>query len=565
MASDLRHQQQRTFGDYLAIIRRRWWIAVLPILVVPVAAYFYSASQPKIYGATSEVLLIKQDLGTALEGLDSAASLVDDDRFAQTQSEIARVPEVAERALAGAGVTSLTVDQLLLTSSVRARGNADLLAFTVDHPNPDIAISLATAYARAFSRFRLELDTANFASARQDLERRLAVMRRQGTTGTALYSDLATKAQELRTLELLQTEQRLVRIPESAIQVAPKPRRNAILGVMLGLLLGLAAALLWETLDKRIRDEDEIQLTLGLPLLGRLPAPLQQDGRDRLAMLDNPGDAEAEAIRRFRSNVEFANLDHDNRVVMVTSSLSGEGKSVAVSNLAVALARAGRRVVLVDLDLRRPKVGPLFGLGYRPGLTDVAIERVNLEQALVEVNLATSSPVQFASRGGLRARQTQAGDAPAPRTADAQGHLWLLPAGFLPASPGELVGTQAVANILATLRERVDYVLVDAPPLLAVSDAVTLSRRVDGIFVIVRRGMVDRPVLRELARQLEANPARKLGFVLAGVEATEQYGAYAYGPAERMPDLPADARPSTLSPEVGDILDAPAGGRRSGG
>jgi Mrp family chromosome partitioning ATPase len=236
--------------------------------------------------------------------------------------------------------------------------------------------------------------------------------------------------------------------------------------------------------------------------------------------------------------------------------MSGEGKSVTVSNLALALARAGRRVVLVDLDLRKPGIGRLFGLEFRPGLTDVAIERVGLDEALVNVGLPSSAPTQFASRRGARARAFS--EAPVASAAEGQGSLSLLPAGFLPANPGELVGTQAVANILANLRERADFVLVDAPPLLAVSDAVTLSRRVDALFVVVRLGMVDRPVLRELSRQLEANPARKLGFVLAGVDAAELYGLGGYGylsegqPDERRPTQSTDAAEPVLRTPVSE-------------
>jgi non-specific protein-tyrosine kinase len=237
-------------------------------------------------------------------------------------------------------------------------------------------------------------------------------------------------------------------------------------------------------------------------------------------MLEGPAEVDAEAVRRLRSNLELANLDVNARVIMVTSSVSGEGKSVTVANLAVALARSGRRVVLVDLGLRKPAVGRLMGIGYRPGLTDVAIDRITLERALVPVRLEAAEPIKLASRS--RARRDP--EEPSPVGPDAAGQLRVLPAGFLPASPGELVGTRAVANILEELREEADFVLVDAPPLLAVSDALTLSTRVDALLVVVRLGVVDRPMLRELSRQLDVSPARKLGFVVAGAEVLEGYG-----------------------------------------
>jgi non-specific protein-tyrosine kinase len=508
----------RSLNEYLAVLRRRKWVALIPVILVPIVAFGWSYQQEKVYGATAEVLLSREDLGSALSGRTSVDIYTEADRFAQTQASLARVPEVAERAISRAKA-NIPPGVLLAASSVTPHGNADLLTFTVNHAEPAMAARLATAYAQAFSQYRLQLDTANLASARTDLLANLADLREQGDTDSPLYRQLEQKAQELKTLELLKTKPRVVQQADDAAQVAPTPRRSAMLGFGVAVLLGLAAAFLWEALDRRVRDEGEIQRMLGLPLLARLPAPQQAGGQDRLAMLDGAAEGDAEAVRRLRSNVELANLDVNARVIMVTSSVSGEGKSVTVANLAVSLARSGRRVVLVDLDLRKPAVGRLMGIGYRPGLTDVAIERITLERALVPVRLETAEPVRLASRSRRRDP-----DEPSPVGPDAAGQLWVLPAGFLPASPGELVGTRAVANILDELRKEADFVLVDAPPLLAVSDALTLSTRVDALLVVVRLGIVDRPMLRELNRQLEVSPARKLGFVVAGAEVLQGYG-----------------------------------------
>ncbi len=545
---------QRSLNEYLSILRRRRWVALVPILLIPLIAFGQAYQQSKVYGSSAEVLLSREDLGSELFDRTSVGIYTDADRFAQTQASLARVPEVAARAIARANVPIRPGD-LLASSSVSPRGNADLLSFTVTSLDPVLAGRLATAYAEAFSQYRLELDTANLASARADLLKSLAGLRKAGATDTPLYRDLAQKAQELQTLIILKTKPRVVKEAGDGVQVAPTPKRSAILGLGVGLLLGLAAAFLWEALDRRVRDESEIQRILGLPLLARLGAPRQVSGQDRLAMLDGPSEGEAEAVRRLRSNVELANLDVNARVIMVTSSVSGEGKSVTVANLAVALARSGRRVVLVDLDLRKPAVGRLMGIGYRAGLTDVAIERVALDRALVPVRLDAAEPIKLASRARGRDPEEPAAVGP-----DAAGQLWVLPAGFLPASPGELVGTRAVANILDELRKGADFVLVDAPPLLAVSDALTLSTRVDALLVVVRLGIVDRPMLRELARQLDVSPARKLGFVLAGGTPSEGYGYYgAQAPQEETTRSPIVA-PSAPELRAGDAVRAQAEG-----
>lgn len=523
-------RRQRTLVDYLAVLGRRKWLVMLPLLLVPIVAYVYSARQPAVYAASSGVLLSRDNLGSALAGITNADVFIDDERFAETQAELARVPEVFERAVRGAGVAGMRPRVLGSTSTVTPSPNADLLTFTVTNQNPGAAARLATAHAKAFTDYRLELDTAVLTKARKDLEQTIAALRREGATDTAEFRELTRTAQELRTMELLQTKAEVVRAPDTAAKIAPTPRRNAVLGVAVGLLLGLGAALLWEALDKRVRDEDEFDTALGIPLLGRLPAPQQRDGKSRLIMLDDSADGEAEAVRRVRSNVEFANLDVNAKTIMVTSSVANEGKSVTVSNLALALARSGRSVVLVDLDLRNPSIGGFFDIGYRPGITDVAIKRIELEKALIPIRLQSAAPVRL-SRPSARS-QPQRDDDMSTATSEGQGHLWVLPAGFLPASPGELVGTRAVGEILAEIAERVDFVLVDAPPMLAVSDAITLSNRVDAVIVVVRLGVVNRPMLRELSRQLEASPARKLGFVISGASATDVYGAYGYGKTE---------------------------------
>jgi Mrp family chromosome partitioning ATPase len=545
--------RQRTLADYLGVVRRRKWVAIVPLLIVPIVAYVYSSGQAATYAASSEVLLSRQDLGSSLSGVTNADIFTDADRFATTQASLARVPEVARRAVKLSGVDGITPGALLASSSVTPQGNADLLGFTVRGGDPDTAARLATAYARAFTSYRVELDTAALSGARKDLERNLAQLRSEGSTDTSLYRALAQKVQELRTMELLQTRAEVVKTADGGVQVAPTPRRNAVFGAALGLLLGLAAVFLWDALDRRVRDEDEIQRTLDMPLLARIPVPRGT----RLAMLDDPGDADAEAVRRLRTSLEFANLDVNAKVIMITSCVGTEGKTTTISNLAVALARAGHRVALVDLDLRKPMIGRFFGLELRPGLADAAIERIELERALVPVALGAAEPIRFAR--STRRLPTTDETLPAARV-QGEGQLFILPAGFLPASPGELVGTHAVAGILAKLREQMDFVLVDAPPMLTVSDAATLSTRVDAIAVVVRLGLVNRPMLRDLARELEASPAPKLGFILTGAGVTEPYGVGAYGTRGK-PQAPERVRPPTPELEPARVAEQPTSPR----
>jgi capsular exopolysaccharide synthesis family protein len=223
-------------------------------------------------------------------------------------------------------------------------------------------------------------------------------------------------------------------------------------------------------------------------------------------MISRPTTPEAESFRLLRANFELANLDLHARTIMVTSASQKEGKTTTVANLAVALATAGRRVALVDLDLREPALGWIFGLQMRAGLTQVVLGDVPLADALTRIPL-TSSEIGPEGR--------------APLTS---GTLDILPAGSIPPNPAEVAASAAVADILRELATSHDVVLVDVPPLLVVSDAVTLGARVDAVVVVIRLNVTDRDMLHQLSRALNSVPSTKLGYVLTGAEMPEGYG-----------------------------------------
>jgi Mrp family chromosome partitioning ATPase len=326
-------------------------------------------------------------------------------------------------------------------------------------------------------------------------------------------------------MEALQTSNAFViNAPAGASQVAPRPKRNAALGLVLGLFLGVALAFLREALDTRVRSAQEIGERLGLPLLARIPEPpkaLRAD--DKLVMIAEPTSVPAEAFRMLRTNLEFATLGRDVKSIVITSAVEQEGKSTTVSNLALALARAGQKVILVDLDLRRPYVDKFFDLRGRPGITQVTIGRATLNEALVRVPIAPIEPTP-------RVRHDRnANGAPL-------GRLAVLGSGPIPPNPGEFVASQALTDVLEELRDIADVLLVDAPPLLHVGDAMVLSAKVDAMILAAKIETIRRPMLTEVARLIESMPALKLGFVATGAEAEEGYGTgygYGYGYASR--------------------------------
>ena len=503
--------------DVLVVAGRYKMVILLSVIIVPLVAIGVSTQQEKIYQATSEVLLDRQDLGAALTGIQNANADRDPERYARTQAAIASVPEVAKRAIQISGVEGLTAVELLDHSTVSPRIDSDLLRFTVDNPDPDAATRLATAYASAFTNYKLETETASLRGARRELEGRLADLRSEGAVNSQMYADVFTKVQDLRTLELLQSRVSVVKRADTADQIRPRPIRSAALGVFLGLLIGFGFAFLWNALDRRIRSEDEVEDGLDLPLLARLPRYSKQThGRASLVMLGNPGHPAAESVRLLRTNLELSARQDGAKTIMVTSAAPREGKSTTIANLAVAFARAGHRVVLVDLDLRGPSVSRTFDLVGKPGITDVTMNRVGLDHALVPIGLSHSAVARNSTSIG--------------------GSLNVLPAGTIPPDPGEFVGTPQLAAVLEKLRQQHDFVLIDAPPILVVGDAMSLSTLVDDLFVVVRLDVTNRPMLNDMARALRSCACGRLGFVLTNVDASDVYGTAHHQQAFASPD-----------------------------
>ncbi|MEX2421386.1 MAG: CpsD/CapB family tyrosine-protein kinase, partial [Actinomycetota bacterium] len=267
--------------------------------------------------------------------------------------------------------------------------------------------------------------------------------------------------------------------------------------MLLGLMLGVGGAFALSAFDRRIRHADEVEYELQIPLLAKLPTPRRNDAA---TILERPPDETTEAVGRLRASFDFTNTGLGAKIVMVTSAGPREGKSTTAANLAIALARTGRRVVLVDLDLRRPMLSRLLHLPDGPGITDFANSNAELVDILQPVNLRP-----------LRPRVAPIG------TADGgHGRLDVVTAGRTQVEPAALVESAGLTDALHKLRAYAEIVLVDAPPILATGDSVALTGKVDAVLVVSKLGTLTRPTLQELARVLSRSPAPVLGLVATG-------------------------------------------------
>lgn len=323
----------------------------------------------------------------------------------------------------------------------------------------------------------------------------VALLRRE--TARERYSTLQSGQQP--TLEVLR------QADSAGSDHGSKLKLFAFIGLLAGAVVGAALATLANSLDRRLRSGEEVADELDLPLLARLPeSPRRVTKRGKLAMLDRPQGDHAEALRLLRANLEFAVGDGPAQVIMFVSPVGADPKSETAANLGVALARRGERVVLVDLDLRRPRIAKYFRLPSDVGVSDVVLGRSNVMSAVSHVAL-NGKPKRGGDGNGIL---------------NGGAGLDVLPAGPVPSNPGDFLGSSELPALFAELRNRYDVVLVDTPPALAVGDAIVASKLADALVVVARPGDLSRPHLRELHRRLDASPTRKLGVVAIGDEAT---------------------------------------------
>ena len=486
--------------DWLSVLRRQKWILLLPVVVVPLIALVASHGRQHLYQASADVLVNQQNPTAAALNLNTNIA-TPPDRYAATQASLARLGTVVQMAVNAANVPHRTAAGLLANSSVSANLNVDLLKFSVTDPIPAVARRLANAYAKQFTVWRRQLDTAALSTAVADARRKLKAIEAAGNSGSPLFLRLSSRERDLEELQTLQAAGSSAVVVGSAggtSLVQPKTRRDLLLGMIVGLALGVVLAFLRESLDTRVRSADELRARLGVPLLGQVSRPDRRAARaQQLVTLSEPAGSGTESFRILMNNLEISQLQHRAGSIVVTSTTRDEGKSTTAANLAVILARSGRHVVLLDLDLRRPSIARLFGLGDRPGLTSVA-GGARLGDVLKVVDVH-----------------------PDGATPDA-GVLEVVTVGAAPLDPGGFLLSSFVSDALADLARRCDVLLIDTPPVLAVGDAMTVAAHADALILVAGVNQVRRATVDETRRVLEACPTPKLGVIATAGEAADR-------------------------------------------
>lgn len=546
-------------ADYLRILRRRWlWVLLPPITLCALAAVI-TVRQAPTYCASAQVLIADSEAQVAVQG-DANVSVAN--RDLANEINIAYSDAVRQQ-----------VDDRLGTEpavTIDGESDSDLLRFLACGTTPERAAGHANAWAEVYVDTKQEAASESIGAAvagfeqrleelrtsrqelRRDVEAKLAL--RAAATDEAerariqasieiLEADLAVETELIdaqiqtiaRTITQLEMDSELARTGTArVIQLAAPPRqrsnaplsRNLVLAGLVGLAVGAGAALAIDNLDRSIKTADDV---VGAPVLGTIPRPGRQmaGGEMSLATMNHAGTPVAEAYQKVRTAVEFALLGRRLTSLLITSPNQSEGKTTTSSNLAWAMSAVDHRVVLADVDFRRPRLHQVFGCRIDPGLSDNLLQGIPLNRLALRVD-------------------------------DDRRNLVIIPTGTRPPSPADFVASPAFTGLVRTLEAESDLVILDAPPVLPVSDALSMARQVDAVILVAKAGSTSRDQLAESLEALEGVGADVLGVCLVGVKTDPSRYDYGPTPAPRRRRRSAMAGRPAPSPVPAAIEAAPS-------
>ena len=439
--------------EYLHILRRRWVSVFVVALAVMLAAAAVTFSMTKQYTATTRLFF-------AVSGTETVTELAQGSTFAEKQmtsyAQVATSPLVLDPIIRDLGLAT-TATELAKSVSATIPTDTVILDVAATSPDPEQALRIANAIAWQLS-----------------------------TVAGKLTPERPDGSQTVKVTTLASAQ-----LPEEAS--SPNVLRNLSVVLVLGLLLGIGIALMRHILDTKVRSEADIRAITDSPVLG-VVGYTDELPKHPVIVRDEPLSASSEEVRRLRTNLQFIDFAQRPRSIVVTSSIPAEGKSTIAINLAVSLADAGARIILVDADLRRPAIAEYAGLEGAAGLTSVLIGRAKVADVV--------QPLR-------------------DRTLD------VLPSGPIPPNPSELLGSTAMAKLLENLTSTYDMVLLDSPPVLPVTDAAVLSKMAGGALIVVGADRIHRPQLLETLELLNTVDAHVFGLVVNKISRRDT-GPYGY-------------------------------------
>ena len=506
---------------YLQILNRRRITTGLVAIVILGLALGYSFATKPAYTASAQVLLPSQ----AITSSPALGNTGQQQVQASQQSVLADAQQFAQ----GDATKKIAAASLHFVPkvTVTASTTADVLTFSTVSGSPSQAATTANTYVAAFIFALRQSQVDQYTQQVSALQTSVAKIRASesglATGSTQLVADQQSITTLTQTIQTLQAQLQLTTesgptVLQSAVPPtapsSPKPLRDGILGLVAGLVIGLGAAFVKEHLDDKVGSLVDVEHHAGgLPVLGTIPVvgAWRNQKQSHLALVEDSSSPVSEAYRTCRTAVQFIGIDQPHRVVSITSSTPGEGKTTTAANLAVSFARSGSKVIVVSCDFRRPRLHEFFGLDNRIGMTSVLLGQATLSKAI--------------------------------RPVEGEGDLRVLTSGPVPPNPAEILSLDRVRKLIDVLAANADIVIVDCPPVLPVTDTLLVSRLVDGMVVLAVAGKTKKHDLQRSIELLRQVDAPLFGTLVNKVPLSGAYAGgygYGYGAYRYESKLPAD-------------------------
>ena len=473
--------------DYAGVLRRRKKLVGLIALIAVGCAIAWTAVQPRVYSATAEVLVRPPILAAGDTASNQTLNIENERQIAMSVP----VATIAAETMGG-GVSPRA---MIGATDVTVAKDADVLQVRFSDADSRLAARGSNAVAQAYLTYKTQQARATIDAKVAVLKERLAAL--NGAPGSS--ASVALLNQQLAQVQstTLDAGEVLAAAEVPGSPSSPNLPMNVALALFAGLFVGVIAAFARERMDDHLHGRADLEGTIGAPVMTMIPTvPGWRDrGETHLVTLESPRSPAAEAYRTLRTSMFVAAAERGIKTVMVVSALAGEGKSTTAANLAVTLAQADKKVVLVSADLRRPRVHEFFGLAGDRGLSEVL-------------------------EGDRRAWESL--------RSGRIDNLWVMSSGKVSDHPTELLQSRDMQELIAEQREVVDFIVIDCPPVLAVADALVLAPLVDCVLYVADATATPRGAVVQARAQLDQVGARVLGAVLNNVDAGANGYAY-YG------------------------------------